>query len=177
MTARPATLHGALAESRRLGFLGDRPIDEVIDHARAFVDALDGVTGSVLDLGSGGGVPGLVIAAERPDLEVTLLDRRTKRTDFLRRIVGRLDWTDRVRVVVGDAEQVEFEHPFDAVVARGFGPPAHTLRTAARLTGPAGLIVVSEPPAGDRWPPEVVAAAGVERRPSDPRVACFRVPG
>ena len=51
-----------LSESQRLGFLGDRPIDEVVDHARAFVDALEGVTGSVIDLGAGGGLPGFVIA-------------------------------------------------------------------------------------------------------------------
>ena len=75
-------LHEALGRAQRLGFLGERPIPEVIAHARGFVSALGEVTGSVIDLGAGGGVPGLVIAVDRPDLAITLLDRRTKRTDF-----------------------------------------------------------------------------------------------
>ena len=65
-----AELAAALAESQRLGMLGDRPVAEVIEHAGAFVLALAEVTGTVVDLGSGGGVPGLVIARARPDLRV-----------------------------------------------------------------------------------------------------------
>jgi 16S rRNA (guanine527-N7)-methyltransferase len=171
-----ATLHEALGESQRLGFLGNRPIDEVVEHAKAFVVALAGVSGTVLDLGSGGGVPGLVIAAERRDLDVTLLDRRAKRTDFLERVVRRLGWSDRVRVVNADAERIGAEHlfePFDAVVARGFGPPALTLRVAVELTRPGGRVVISEPPDGDRWSADEVDDAGVYRLRSNRRVACF----
>ena len=40
---------------------------------------------AVLDIGSGGGLPGLVIAHDRPDVHVTLIDRREKRTDLLQR--------------------------------------------------------------------------------------------
>ncbi len=50
--------------------LGAAPVPGVIDHSEAFVAALRGVTGTVVDLGSGGGVPGLVIAWRRPDLRV-----------------------------------------------------------------------------------------------------------
>ncbi len=57
-----AAVHDVLTESQRLGFLGARPIAEVVEHARSFVTALDGVVGSVADIGAGGGVPGLVIA-------------------------------------------------------------------------------------------------------------------
>lgn len=167
------TLSEALGESQRLGLLGNRPIDEVIDHARSFVVALEGVSGTVLDLGSGGGVPGLVIAHDRPDLSVTLLDRRMKRTDLLQRMTRALGWADRVSVLAADAERVAVEVPFDAVVARGFGPPASTLRAAVRFVAPGGLIVVSEPPSGDRWPPALLADLAVTRRPSDSRVACF----
>ena len=93
-----------LTEAQHLGFLGARPIGEVIEHARAFVEALEELSANsrVLDLGTGGGVPGLVIAADRPDLQVTLLDRRTKRTDFLERGVRRLGWTERVSVMATD---------------------------------------------------------------------------
>ena len=52
-----APLVEALAASQRLGMLGAAPIVDVIDHSEAFVDALADVTGTVVDLGSGGGRP------------------------------------------------------------------------------------------------------------------------
>jgi 16S rRNA (guanine527-N7)-methyltransferase len=165
----PPELRRALLDAQRAGFLGSRPIEEVIEHARGFVDALDDVDGRVVDLGSGGGVPGLVIAHDRPDLRVTLLDRRAKRTDFLARVVRRLGWTERVEVVEADAEQFATagEGAYDAAVARGFGPPFETLRIAARLTRLGGAVVISEPPVGgDRWAacPQVVEGTVVRDR-------------
>ena len=167
-------LHEALGTSQRLGFLGGRPIDEVIEHARAFVSALEGVSGSVIDLGAGGGVPGLVLAVYRPDLLITLLDRRTKRTDFLSRIVRRMR-LDHVTVVAADVDDaIRLGHvDFDAVVARGFGPPDFTLRTSVRCLGESGVIVISEPPSGDRWDAGLVDSLELVRVPSDSRVACF----
>lgn len=156
-TVDPA-LVAVLEEARRLGFLGSRPIPEVIAHARGFVRALDdlGTINSVLDLGSGGGVPGLVIAHDRPTTSVTLLDRRAKRTDFLERVVRRLGWQHRVSVVCEDVATFGPAHSFDAVVARGFGPPEFTLSTAARLVRRGSPIVISEPPDQDRWDDELL---------------------
>lgn len=157
----------ALVESQRLGFLGRRPIDEVIEHARAFVRGLSDVADGedVIDLGSGGGVPGLVIAHDRRDLHVTLLDRRAKRTDFLERVVRRLGWQMQVTVVAADAEAyIRGTTPsFAAAVARGFGPPVTTLDIAVRMIRPGGLVVISEPPAGDRWDPELLDRHDVDR--------------
>ena len=116
-------LRAALASSQRLGMLGDRPIDEVIDHAEAFVDALADVRGTVVDLGSGGGVPGLVIARARPDLRVVLIDRRSARTDHVSRLIRRLGIADRATVVTDDAARVVLDGPIDAVTAQ---PHAHT---------------------------------------------------
>lgn len=169
-------LLAALADAQRLGMLGDRPVSEVVVHAWAFVEALHERPGPVLDLGSGGGVPGLVIADARPDVELTLLDRRAKRTDFLQRVVSRLGWTDRVRVVTADAGRVEVPTTHDAVVARGFGPAVSTLRTARRFLAPGGLIVLSEPPGGDRWADVDLRSIGVHRKSwDDARVVCFEV--
>ncbi len=155
-----------LTESQRLGFLGSRPVTEVVEHARAFVDGLDGVTGSVVDLGAGGGVPGLVIAQDRPDLALVMVDRRAKRTDFLRRVVSRLGWSSRIEVVNDDVLRLVDRVPdsFDAAVARGFGPPDTTLTLARRLIVPSGRVVISEPPTGDRWSPELLTELGVSRR-------------
>ena len=173
-------LLGALAESQRLGMLGDRPVADVVEHAHAFVAALDSVTGTVVDLGSGGGVPGLVIARARPDLRLVLVDRRASRTDHLRRLVGRLGVHARVEILAVDAAEVpkHLPSPADAVVARGFGPPDATLRAAVPLLRPGGLIVVSEPPMTDRsarWPAPLLDAVGVVAVPfPDRRVAVFR---
>lgn len=157
-----------LEESQRLGFLGDREITEVVEHARAFVDALDGVGGTVADLGSGGGIPGLVIAHDRPDLQLLLVDRRAKRTDFLDRMVRRLRWADRVTIICADVEDVITTAPtIDAAVARGFGPPATTLSVASRLVRGGGRVIISEPPQGERWPSELLTELGVRRLDDD----------
>ena len=158
-----------LREAQRLGFFGDTPIEVAIEHARQFVAALGAScrSGRVLDLGSGGGLPGLVLAAELPDAQVVLLDRRRKRTDFLERAVSRLGfghvdvwWQDASRTATTVARgEVE---SFDAVTARGFGPPEVTLRIAVACVRPSGCIVISEPPTGDRWPPQLLAGLGLE---------------
>jgi 16S rRNA (guanine527-N7)-methyltransferase len=120
-------------------------------------------------------VPGLVIALDRPDLAVVLVDRRQKRTDFLHRAVARLDYGDRVTVRCDDVERMAASGAmvFDGVTARGFGPPATTLGLAVRLAGPGAPIVISEPPAGDRWDADLLATLDLDhdRRPG---VAVFR---
>ncbi len=159
-----AILEGA----QRLGILGPRPISDVIAHARGFVRALEehSSVDSVLDLGSGAGVPGLIIAHDLPTTTVTLLDRRAKRTDVLERAIHRLGWGDRVVVVCGDVTAFQPIDPFGAVVARGFGPPEFTLASAARLVRPGQPIVISEPPDQDRWDESLLERLGLRRLPS-----------
>lgn len=175
----------ALAEvlgvSQRLGFIGARPVDEAIEHSRGVVGALVGVTGRIVDIGAGGGLPGLVVVHDRPDLHVTMIDRRLKRTDFLERMVRRHGLTDRVDVLGADAEHIVDEcergsRPrFDAGVARGFGPPAETLRIMGRLVRSGGRLIVTEPPDGDRWDPTVLEELGLDRQPDGVGVAVFQV--
>jgi 16S rRNA (guanine527-N7)-methyltransferase len=77
----------------------------------------------VLDLGSGGGLPGLPIAIARGDLEVSLLDSVRKKVDVLRDIVNRLKLPN-TSVIAGRAENVSTRGPrgFDLIVARAVGP-------------------------------------------------------
>jgi 16S rRNA (guanine527-N7)-methyltransferase len=162
----PATLDAVLAEATRLGHLGGDSVEAHIRHGRRFLAALPHDTDSVLDLGSGGGVPGLVLALDRPEWHVVLLDRRAQRTDFLRRAVGRLG-LGNVEVITGEASTLAFhvKHRghYDAVAARSFGPPAATAEAAAGFLRVGGLLVVSEPPDPDegRWPPEALATLGL----------------
>jgi 16S rRNA (guanine527-N7)-methyltransferase len=158
VTADDALL-AALRSSQQLGMLGAAPIADFIAHSEAFVAALGDVTGTVVDLGSGGGVPGLVIAWRRPDLEVVLVDRRATRTDHLQRLVARLTLGERVTVLTAEARALPrlLADPVAAVVARGFGKPAAVLAAALPILSDGGLVVVSEPPNGsDRWAHDVL---------------------
>lgn len=163
--AGTAALLAQLERARSLGLLGPGPVEDHLAHAAGFTAALAGVTGRVIDLGSGGGVPGLPIAVDRPDLELVLVDSSARRGDLLESAVARLGLQDRVRVVVGRAEVVgrgELRGTADAVVARGFGPPPATAECAAPLLRLGGRLVVSEPPEGPpRWPATGIAPLGL----------------
>lgn len=174
------SVRDVLTDAQRIGALGPRPIDEVIEHARAFVDALAPDTQRVIDVGTGAGIPGLVIAEARPDLAVTLVDRRAKRTDALAIAVAGLGWRDRVTVVCADVETLtrdpRYANSYDAVVSRGFGPHETTLRLSTLLARREGVIVLSEPPVGtpDRWRPELLVEVGVDGPERLGAVARFR---
>ena len=152
-----------LRDAQRFGFFGRRPIDEAISPAMEFVRAAGqlGPGARIVDIGSGGGLPGLVLAHEYPESSILLIDRRQKRTDFLELSVLRLGWShvtvrhDDVKSLVGEVGRHEIER-FDLVTARGFGPPDGTLRFAAALRANSGRIVISEPPTGDRWSPDLL---------------------
>ena len=152
-------LHAVLERAQSEGALGARPITEVIAHALDFVTALPPDVRSVLDLGTGAGIPGLVIAWARPTVRLTLVDRRAKRIDALHRAIAQLGWDDRVTAIHADAEDLvgrpEWRAGHDAVVARGFTEPHTTLRLASQLARHQGWVVISEPPAGtpSRWEP------------------------
>jgi hypothetical protein len=155
-----------LREAAAVGFLGPGPVEPHVEHAARFADALRPAS-RIVDLGSGGGLPGLVVAALRPSSEVALVDARTNRADFLERTVRRLGWQDRVRVVAARAEAlgraVAWRGQVDAVVARSFGSPSVTAECAAPLLVVGGQLLVSEPPEppADRWPAAGLALVGL----------------
>ncbi|MFP5256982.1 MAG: 16S rRNA (guanine(527)-N(7))-methyltransferase RsmG [Acidimicrobiia bacterium] len=156
-----------LERSRQLGFLGPGPIEAHLRHSRAYLRPLAGVVGTVVDLGSGGGVPGLVVAAARPDLHLVLLDSMAKRCRFLAEAVAALGLD--AEVVEGRAEEVgrsDWRGRANAVVARSFGPPAATAECAAPLLKVGGRLIVSEPPdSRARWPEHELKELGL--RPTE----------
>lgn len=154
-----------LERARTLGFLGPGPVQDHLDHTDGFLAALVGVEGVVVDLGSGGGVPGLILGVARPDLRLWLVDATAKRCRFLEAAVAALGLS--AEVVEGRAEDVgrsARRECADAVVARSFGAPAATAECAAPLLRMGGILVVSEPPAPDpaRWPANGLAPLGLE---------------
>lgn len=146
-----------LTEAKRIGTIGSASCADVIRHSAYFADALPADVDRVLDLGSGAGVPGLIVAVLRPQLRVTLVDRRAKCTDTLHRAVSILGLGERVEVCCDDAEHMSrlphWHRSFDAAMSRGFGPPLPTLALSALFVRLGGVVVVSEPPADmpDRW--------------------------
>lgn len=172
MTDLDPGVFAVLARAQRLGIIGKAPLDTHVDQARAFyrvVEDLVDPSSAVLDLGSGGGLPGLVIAACWSQLSVTLLDGRSNRAENLSVAVAELGLSGRVRVIARRAEEAGRDprdrQRFDLVVARGFGPPAVTAECAAPFLRLGGLLVVSDPPGGGsagRWPVDGCHTLGLE---------------
>lgn len=154
---------GTIAER---GAIGEASLVAAIAHADQFVAALPTPCAQLADLGSGGGLPGLVIAMRRPDTEVVLVERRATRADMLMRAVRALGVSERVEVLAADVAMLGRRSPgsFDAVTARSFAAPPITAKWAGVLLRRGGVLVVSEPPTDDpaRWTPELLAQHGLE---------------
>lgn len=172
-----ASLERVLERARTAGFLGDAPVADQVDHARALIRSIPDGVRTFVDLGSGGGVPGLVVAVDRPELHGALLDGSTRRGAFLSEAVDQLGLGDRIGVWVERAEDVgrrpAQRGATEVVLARGFGAPAVVAECAAPLLVIGGRLIVSDPPAGgigrDRWPDEKLAILGLRviRRSAD----------
>lgn len=167
-------LLAVLERSRDLGFLGPGPVEDHVRLAEGLADALGDEPGTALDLGSGGGVPGLVLARRWPTTRITLLDAAERRTAALAEAVTQLSLTGRVVVVRGRAEDVARQDrhrgAYDVVVARSFGAPAVTAECGGAFLREGGRLVVAEPPDDrpGRWPERELGELGlVLERPAD----------
>ena len=159
---REASLLEVLSVAQARGFLGPGPIAAHLTHARGFADAalsqLERPPSEFADLGTGGGVPGLVLALGWPESRATLIESAARRCAALVASVRELGLEDRVQVIEGRAERLghdpELRERFDLVTARSFARPAVTAEVATAFVRTGGLVVVSEPPepAPERWP-------------------------
>lgn len=123
----------------------------------------------VCDVGSGAGLPGLVLAIARPDLQVDLVEPLLRRTTFLEEVVADLG-LDGVRVVRARADALHGERTYDVVTSRAVAPLERLLGWCLPLVSPQGAMVamkgssVTEEIGAarevlDRWgcaPPEVL---------------------
>jgi 16S rRNA (guanine527-N7)-methyltransferase len=117
---------------------------------------------SVLDVGSGGGVPGIPLAIARPDLRVTLLDATAKKVAFLEAVTGALGLAN-VTTVAGRAEALLLDRAatFDAVTARAVAKLAALLPWTAPFARAGGRVLLIK---GERAEQELTEAARVLKK-------------
>ena len=98
--------------------------------------------GSLLDIGSGAGFPGLVIALARPDLAVTLLDGRAKRVSFQKQ-AARVLGLSNVRCLQGRAGEGALPgERFDSVTVKAVGSLSQSLALARPYLAPSGRVLL-----------------------------------
>lgn len=98
----------------------------------------DGST--VCDIGSGAGLPGIVLAIARPDLAVTLVEPLLRRTTFLEEVASTLS-LDKVEVVRGRADVLHGSRVFDIVTSRAVAPLERLLGWSMPLVAPTGALL------------------------------------
>ena len=131
------------AKTNLTGLKTDRDI--VIKHfldSLAVLPFLDGVA-SVVDLGSGGGFPGLVLKLARPQVALTLVEARERKAAFLEYLIARFRLTG-VEVVPTHLTPVlaqKWEPKVAAVVSRAAFIPPRLLELAAPLLAPGGVVL------------------------------------
>ena len=130
----------------------DRVHDRHIGDSLLFAGGLDKRPESVLDVGSGVGLPGIPLAIAMGTTSFTLLDRSVRRTDMLRRILRILD-LENVTVEQGEIKGRSRQEA--AIVSRATLPPDQARKVFSPLLRPEGVAVLggswTQPPADQGW--------------------------
>jgi len=145
------------------GLIGPREAPRLWDrhllNSAVLAEAIpEGVT--VCDIGTGAGLPGLVVAIARPDLNVTLVEPLLRRTTFLDEVVDELGLT-HVTIRRGRAEDLHGEQVFDVVTSRAVAPLEKLLGWSMPLVAPMGATVAMK---GRSVHDEIDSAAGFLRK-------------
>ena len=122
-------------------------VDNVIIDSLLFRRALPGGVGSVADVGSGAGVPGIPLAIVLPEVEVTLIEARQKRGSFLAAVIREIALRN-CKLLNRRLEDVrgEMRDRVDAVVMRCAGSPVALVAQLREILVPGGVVVASGPP-------------------------------
>jgi len=144
-----------LEANKRFNLTGIRDRDEA--WRRHIIDSLTILPGlddlpegaAVVDVGSGGGLPGVPIAIARPDLRMTLLESTGKKAQFLRQCIEGIA-LERTIVLNDRAEHVgqnrQFRQQFDGVICRALGPMNELLEYTLPLAKVGGRLLVMKGP-------------------------------
>ncbi|MFH1874552.1 MAG: 16S rRNA (guanine(527)-N(7))-methyltransferase RsmG [Pseudomonadota bacterium] len=127
--------------------------------AKAVVPFL-GKIKSLIDLGTGAGLPGLPIKLEKPHLRVVLLDSRRKKINFLEQVIHELNLT-KIEAIQGRAEDpklIKKLGKFDAAICRATWSLNVLLTNASNFLGPGGRCLAMK---GPNWERELIEARSI----------------
>nr|VFK32823.1 MAG: 16S rRNA m(7)G-527 methyltransferase [Candidatus Kentron sp. MB] len=127
----------------------------------------------LLDLGTGAGLPGLILAIARPEMECALLDGNGKKTRFCTQAVMELALPN-VRILHVRTENYRPQAPFSTITARAFGPLSALREHAGRLLAPGGCLLAMKGTRRELAREMAGLEQGAERRPE---VVTLGVPG
>ena len=120
-------------------------IYDLIEDSKLFIDYIDFKEGlEVLDLGTGAGLPGVVIKLHHPEINVTLVDSIKKKADALRDIVFKLglEGTDVVNARAEDiGKHPNFKGRFDYIVARSVSTLDNLVKWSKNLVKSGGKLI------------------------------------
>lgn len=112
------------------------PEQMVVKHLLDSLSILPHVHGKTLiDVGTGGGLPGFVLAVSKPELQVTLLDSNGKKIRFLRQAIAELNVPNALAV---QSRVEDFAERFDVVTSRAFATLTDMVNGSAQLLNPQG---------------------------------------
>ena len=110
---------------------------------------------NVLDVGAGGGLPGIVLAIARPAMHVSLIDTVHKKTAFLKQVKAELGLTN-VTVYTGQVQQLRVAQPFDVITSRAFADLSDFVAWSSHLLVDGGQFIalkgVAPPSEQERLP-------------------------
>jgi 16S rRNA (guanine527-N7)-methyltransferase len=131
------------------GLTGIRDREEawamLVDDALRAAEVVEGFEGPIVDVGSGGGSPGIPLAAALPEREVTLLEANARKAHFLERVAAEFP---NVVVVRGRAEE-QATDGFGVATAKALAPPPVALEWALPLVCPGGAALIWTGPSTD----------------------------
>lgn len=136
-------------------------VRHVVDSLVALGAFGDAHGGAILDLGSGGGVPGIPLAIALPRRPVLLVDSRGRKAEAMARIVGELGLAPRVEALAARAEELLRKRTVDTVVTRAVGTVAKQFEVLRPVRRSFQRLVMLKGPAAD----DELAAARASGKP------------
>jgi 16S rRNA (guanine527-N7)-methyltransferase len=118
------------------------PMQMVTHHLLDSLAAVPAFAGArnVLDVGSGGGLPGIVLAIVRPDMKVSMIDTVHKKTAFLTQVKAELGLAN-VTVYTARVEQLQVSDKFDVITSRAFADLSDFVNWSCHLLAEGGRYI------------------------------------
>lgn len=118
------------------------PLQMATLHLLDSLAAVPGFAGAVnvLDVGAGGGLPGIVLAIARPEMKVSLIDTVHKKTAFLKQVKAELELAN-VTVYTAKVQELQVEQKFDVITSRAFADLSDFVNWSGQLLAEGGKFI------------------------------------